>query len=130
MEITVKNLFKRISPRKVRPSLYGLKDMVATKAADITKFGSKKADRLVNELILSGLAACKEQYLDIETVTIKSISCNEGPRLKRSIPWSKGVSRRIVHRLAHLILVLSAEEAVKPVKAAASKEIPKTTKEK
>ena len=116
MEITVKNLFKRISPRKVRPSLHGLKDMNAVAASNMTKFGNKKADVLVYELLKAGMAACKEQYLDVDNVTIKSITCNEGPRLKRSIPWSKGAPRRIVHRLAHLVLTLSAPEVVKPKK--------------
>lgn len=120
MIITVKNLYKRISPRKIRPSLFGLRNMNIQAACDITKFGNKKADRLIHDLIKAGIAACKEQYLDIDSAIIKSIACNEGPRLKRAIPWSKGQSRRIVHRLSHIVLNVEAQD--KTVKKSADVE--------
>ena len=114
MEIKVKSLYRRISPRKVRPTLYGLRGMNIEAAMTATLFTNKKASKLVFTLIKSGLAAVKENYLEPREVTIKSIICNEGPRLKRIVPWSKGQSRRIVHRLSHIELVLNAPDAAKP----------------
>ena len=116
MEITVTTKYIRISPRKMRPVLFGLRGMKASEARTIAAFTNKKAAGFVKNILDSGLAAAKENYLEADTVTIKSIACNEGPRLKRMIPWSKGQSRRIMKKMAHLTLVLEAPDAPKKSK--------------
>lgn len=112
MEITVKNRNLKLSPRKVRPVLYGYRGMTAEAAKIKAKFTNKKAAGFVYDLIKSGIAAAKENYLEADQVTIKAIFCGEGPRLKRIQPWSKGQARRITKRMAHITLVL--ESAIIP----------------
>lgn len=114
MEITVHNKYVRISPRKARPVLYGLRGQNAQQAEVKLGFTNKKAAYFVRNLIKSGIAAAKENYLEVEQITIKSVYCNEAPRLKRAIAWSKGQSRRITKRGSHFTLVLEAPEAKKP----------------
>jgi ribosomal protein L22 len=64
-------------------------------------------------LVKSGIAAGKENHIEAEQLMIKAVYCNEAPRLKRAIAWSKGQSRRITKRASHITLVLeSAENAV------------------
>lgn len=120
MEITVKSKYLRISPRKVRPVLYGLRGMTAQQAAIVTKFVNKKGAKFILGLIKSGIAAARENYLDADKVLIKEIACNEGPMLKRMIPWSKGQGRRIKKRMAHITLTLESTE--QPKNAKSSKE--------
>jgi len=113
MEFKVKNLFVRISSRKVRPVLYGLRGLSGEAALVTLNFTNKKGARYAYELLKSGLAAAKENYFEPNEVHIKEIFCDEGPRLKRMIPWSKGQSRRITKRMSHLTLVLEANEKPK-----------------
>lgn len=118
MEITVKNKYVRISSRKVRPVLHGLRGMSGEEALVATKFLNKKAAYFIHSLIKSGVAAAKENYLEPNQVFIKQIACNEGPSLKRFIPWSKGVARKIQKRMSHFELTLESAETdvVKPKK--------------
>ncbi len=113
MEFTVKSKYLRISPRKVRPVLYGLRGMNAEAAKNTAYFTNKKAAGFIYDLIKSGIAVAKENYSEPENVIIKAIYCNEGPRLKRIQPWSKGQARRITKRMSHITLVLEAPETKK-----------------
>lgn len=113
MQITVKNLYRRISPRKARPVLYGLRGMTAEQALTTMLFTNKKAAGFILGLIRAGIGAAKENYLDADKVIIKEIYCNEGPRLKRIVPWSKGQARRVVKKMAHFTMVLESIEELK-----------------
>src|SRR3989344_6373962 len=113
MEIKVHNRNIRISPRKVRPVLHDLRGQTALKARDSLKFVNRKAAGFIYDLVKSGIAAAKENYLEADQVMIKQVFCNEAPRLKRSIAWSKGQSRRITKRASHITLVLESIESDK-----------------
>ena len=114
MEITVHNRNIRISPRKVRPVLHSMRGQTALKARDSLKFTNRKAAGFLYELVKSGIAAAKENYLEADQVIIKAVFCNEAPRLKRAMAWSKGQSRRITKRASHITLVLESIESTKP----------------
>jgi len=113
MDITVKNLFSKISPRKARPILHGLRGMTATAAKNALFFTDKKGARILVELVKSGIAAAKENYLEADKIFVKSICCNEGPRLKRHMPKSKGRTYLKQKRMSHFTLVLTDEAVIK-----------------
>ena len=83
MEITVKKMYLKRSPRKVRPVLFNIRKKTATQALAILKFTEKAVSRELYTLLASGVAAFKDQDLDTEKVYIKNIKCDDGPRLKR-----------------------------------------------
>ena len=107
MDIKVKSLYLKSSPRKVRPVLHGLRGQNAEKAMYSLLFTSRKGARFMADLIKSGLAAAKENDLDFDKLYIKSVFCNEGPMLKRRLIDSRGRSDAIHKRMCHLNLVLS-----------------------
>ncbi|MEI7792129.1 MAG: 50S ribosomal protein L22 [Candidatus Berkelbacteria bacterium] len=113
MEITVKNNYVRISARKVRPVMHGLRGMAAEEAKKVLFFTQRKAATLLYALVNSGIAAAKENFLETDQIFIKSVCCNEAPSLKRMQPWSKGQSRAITKRGSHLILTLESRETPK-----------------
>jgi len=127
MDIKVKSLFLKSSPRKVRPVLYGLRGMTLQAALVELKFTNKKGAALMFDLIKSGLAAAKENDLDVDKVYIKSVNCTEGPRLKRRLIGSRGRAKPILKRMCHLNLTVTDVliQKVAPIKN--SKDI---TKEK
>jgi large subunit ribosomal protein L22 len=109
MEFKVKSLYLKISPRKMRPVLHGLRSMTALEARNTLAFTNKKAAGFLHGLVNSGIAVAKENYFEADQVRVKSITCDEGPRLKRIEPWSKGQARRITKRMCHVTLVLETE---------------------
>lgn len=113
MEFKVKSLYLKISPRKMRPVLHGLCNMTAEEAKNTLSFTNRKAAGFLFDLVKSGIAVAKENYFEADQVTVKSIHCDEGPRLKRIQPWSKGQARRITKRMCHVTLVLEAPEKTK-----------------
>lgn len=113
MDITVKNLYVKVSPRKARPVLFGLRGEKAEAARDKMLFTHKKSASFLYELLKSGIAAAKENDIESSNLYVKSVCCNEGPRLKRRRFWSKGQSRRITKRMSHLVLTLTDEPAIK-----------------
>jgi len=105
--------------------------MTADQAKINLQFVNKKSAPLLHNLVKSGIAAAKENYFEPNQVVIKSIYCNEGPRLKRIIPWSKGQARRITKRLSHIVLTLeSVEEPLKKTEAKKSEDIKSNNKDK
>lgn len=107
MDIKVKSLFLKSSPRKVRPVLYGLRGMTLQAALTELKFTNRKGAKFMFDLVKSGLATAKENDLDVDKVYIKSVNCTEGPRLKRRLIGSRGRAKPIMKRMCHLNLTVS-----------------------
>lgn len=116
MEFKVKSLYLKISPRKMRPVLHGLRNMTALEAKNALAFTNRKAAGFLYGLVRSGIAVAKENYFEAADVKVKSIFCDEGPRLKRIQPWSKGQARRITKRMCHVTLVLEGQDKPKETK--------------
>lgn len=112
MEIKVKSLYLKSSPQKVRECLHGLRGQNPEKAITKLIFTNRKGADYTREVIKSAIAIAKENDLDLNTLFIKSISCNEGPRLKRRQIGSRGRSDAIKKRMCHINLVLSNEPEV------------------
>ncbi|MEK9156065.1 MAG: 50S ribosomal protein L22 [Patescibacteria group bacterium] len=109
MDITVSDKFIRVSPRKARPVLFGLRGEKVLSSLERIGFIRKKASLPISKLIKSGVAAAKESGLLPDNLYVKAIMCNEGPRLRRRRFESKGRSARITKRMSHLVLTLSDE---------------------
>ena len=131
MDIKVKSLFLKSSPRKVRPVLYGLRGMTLQAALTELKFTNRKGADFMFALVKSGLAAAKENDLDVDKVYIKSVNCTEGPRLKRRLIGSRGRAKPILKRMCHLNLVVSdILEVAKEEDKEEEKEVKKVKAEK
>lgn len=128
MDIKVKSLFLKSSPRKVRPVLHGLRGMALEAALVELKFTNKKGARFIFDLVKAGLAVAKENDLDVDKVYVKSINCTEGPRIKRRLIGSRGRSKPILKRMCHLNLTVS--DTVEAQKKADKKEIKEEIKKK
>lgn len=118
MDIKVKSLYLKSSPRKIRPLLFGLRGQNADQTMTSLGFINRKGSGMLIDLLKSALAIAKENDLDSDKIFIKSIYCNEGPRLKRRLIGSRGRSNPILKRMSHINLVLSdqaeKEETKKP----------------
>lgn len=109
MQIKVKYRFIKTSPRKIRE----VADLIRGKSYDWSmdqlKFLNKAAAFPVKELLQSAFTAAKDKELTLDSLFVKEIRADEGPRLKRRRLSSRGRAAKILKRMTHLTLVLSDE---------------------
>ena len=108
MEIKVKLSNLRTSPRKVRQVIDLVRGKRAPEAQSILLFTINKSARPVLKLLNSAIASAKHDLrLDESNLFISKITVDEGPKLKRWHPMSRGRAYPIIKRSSHIALVLS-----------------------
>jgi len=127
MEIVAKAKFIRISPKKVHPLLKDLRRKKAVLVLASLRYAHTKAGKLLYKLISSAISNATNNYnLKTDNLKIKTLTVDEGPRLKRHWLRSHGSADVILKRSSHLVVVL---EEIQPTASpkAKSKPISKIT---
>jgi len=135
MEIKSVQKFVKTSPRKLRLVAALAKKMKPTEAIETLPFSRKRAADPLVKVIKTAVANAKERGLKEENLIFKEIQINEGPRLKRGRPASRGVWHPYKRRMSHIRVVLEERkknEKLKPKTKVEKKEKPakKETKKK
>jgi len=137
MEIKVKLGNLRTSPRKVRQVIDLVRGKKVSEAQAILLFTVNKSARDVSKLLNSAVASAKHDlHLDESNLFISTITVDEGPKLKRWHPMSRGRAFPIIKRSSHIALTLkelkptdkSEKPAEKTGEKSVEKEIKKTEK--
>jgi large subunit ribosomal protein L22 len=116
MEIKVKLSNFRTSPRKVRQLIDLVRGKNVQQAQSILLFTVNKSSPVVLKLLNSAVASAKHDlHLDEANLFISKITVDEGPKLKRSHPMSRGRAYPIIKRSSHIALTLS-EKIIEKVK--------------
>ena len=98
----------RISPRKVRLVAESFAGRNAQEALERLRFVPKKASLPLSKVIKSAISNAKNNNkLDEKKLVIKEIVINEGPRLKRFLPRSRGMVHPILKRTSHIKVVVT-----------------------
>jgi large subunit ribosomal protein L22 len=99
--------FVRIAPRKARLVADLVRGKRVGDALTILKFTPKKGSVLINKTLRSALANAENTHMmDVETLFIKSIYVDDGPRLKRWQPRAMGRATPLLKRTCHITVVL------------------------
>jgi large subunit ribosomal protein L22 len=107
MEVKAKLNYLRIAQRKVRIVADLIRGKPVKEAKKILKFTVKKATTPLLKLLNSAIANAKNNFhLDEDNLYISKILVNEGPKLKRVFPRSRGHADTIQKKTSHVILVL------------------------
>jgi large subunit ribosomal protein L22 len=115
MDIKVKLNNIRISPRKVRQVVDLVRGKRALEAQSTLLFTTNKPARSVLNLLNSAIASAKHDFhLDESNLFISKITVDEGIKLKRWHPMSRGRAYPIIKRSSHIALTLS--ESAQPAK--------------
>jgi len=123
MPLTVKAKYIRMAPRKIRLVADMVRGQEVEKAKSLLDFAVKKSSLPVLKLLNSGVANAKSN-LDWEesNLYIKKITVDEGPKLKRWRPRSRGMASPIEKKVSHITIVLAQiEERKKGLKKKKSK---------
>jgi large subunit ribosomal protein L22 len=108
MEIKVRLSNLRTAPRKVRLVADLVRGKKVPQAQSILLFTVNKSARPVLKLLNSAVASAKQNYqLDETSLFISKITVDEGPKLKRWHPMSRGRAFPIIKRSAHVVLTIS-----------------------
>ena len=108
MEVNVKLSNLRTAPRKVRQVVDLVRGKNVSQAQSILLFTVNKSARPVLKLLNSAVASAKQNYqLNEENLFISKITVDEGPKMKRWHPMSRGRAYPIIKRSSHIALTLS-----------------------
>jgi large subunit ribosomal protein L22 len=106
----IKNV--RISPKKLRFLLSGIKKLSPKEALVYLLYTPKKGAKILYQAIKSSISNAKN-YLKIgeERLKFKVIAINEGLRLKRYHPGGRGTTKPYKKRFSHIIITLIGEDS-------------------
>ncbi|MBI4415011.1 MAG: 50S ribosomal protein L22 [Candidatus Kerfeldbacteria bacterium] len=103
--------YLRMSPRKVRLVVDGIRGLSADAAERQLLFSPKQAAKPVLKLLRSAIANAEHNFkLRREGLTISTIVADGGPVLKRFQPRAFGSAAAILKRSTHVTLILSVPE--------------------
>ncbi len=117
MQVKVKLSNLRTAPRKVRLVADLVRGKNVAQAQSILTFTVGRACQPVLKLLNSAVASAKhDMQLDESNLYISELRVDEGPKLKRWHPMSRGRAYPIEKKTSHIILVLSERKPTTKVK--------------
>ncbi|MGH7881540.1 MAG: 50S ribosomal protein L22 [Candidatus Dormibacteraceae bacterium] len=107
MEVMAKAKFVRRGPRKVRL----LADLIRGQRVDAAlsglRFAPQHAAADLAKVVKSAAANAENNYdLDARELMVKAVTVDEGPRVRRFRPVSKGMAHGYIHPSCHITVVV------------------------
>lgn len=132
MEIKVKLSNFRTSPRKSRQVVDLIRGKSVAQAQAILLFTVNKSSRPILKLLNSAVAsATHDLHMDESSLFISKITVDEGPKMKRWHPMSRGRAYPIIKRSCHIAITIAEKKIATPVvKEIKKKEVVKTAVKK
>lgn len=101
--------YVRISPRKARLAAGLIRGKQAQEAELQLRYSKLKGGRLLIKTLKSAVANAESNSdLRKEDLVVREVRVDEGPRMKRSKPRSKGSSHPILKRMSHFTVVVAS----------------------
>lgn len=107
---TIYNL--RITPRKVRLVSDTLKGKSVNDSMAQLQLMPWRSVLSISKLLKSAVANAKNKNMDVSKLFIESITVNQGPMLKRSLPRAQGRATPIQKKMSHLSVTLGEKESI------------------
>lgn len=129
MESTSTQKFVRMSPTKLRFVADGVRGKNVSEILAVLPFVQKNAASVIGKVVRSAAANAVSKGANPSELVVKSIEINEGPRLKRFRPVSRGQAHKYVRKMSHVIVKVATpkdpttkkEKAVKKTKESKKK---------
>lgn len=102
--------YVRISPRKARLAAGLIRGLPVVQASAQLTLCNMKGGRLLKKTLDSAVANAETQ-LDArrDSLTVREVRVDEGPRLKRAKPKNRGGRHAILKRTSHFTVVVGTE---------------------
>jgi len=109
MKASLKNY--RQAPRKVRLVADAVRGKDVSSALTTLQFMPKRAARAMRKLIASAVAnAAQEGNVEVSTLTVGTITVDDGITMKRWKPRSRGMANPIRKRTSNIVVELKTTE--------------------
>ncbi|MDE2235475.1 MAG: 50S ribosomal protein L22 [Gammaproteobacteria bacterium] len=110
MQVAATHKFARVTPYKARLVADQIRGKPVGHALQILEFSPRRAAQLLKKVLESAIANAEHNNgADIDTLKIKSICVDDGPRMKRWMTRAKGRGARILKRTSHISLTVADE---------------------
>lgn len=104
----LKNL--AISPKKLRFYLKALKKLSPKEALERLFYGTQKATKILYQALKSAITNAKQTLkVDENLLKFKTFTVEEGIKIKRYRPGSRGTVKPIIKRRSHIKIVLTTD---------------------
>ncbi|MEK7177599.1 MAG: uL22 family ribosomal protein [Patescibacteria group bacterium] len=121
----------KVSPKKARFYLAAIKKLGPAKSLEFLMYENTNASEILYKAIKSAISSAK-QILKVEDnlLNFKLLSVEQGQKLKRYRPGSRGNAKPINRRMSHIKIILEAKTAkkVEPKVEVKKLEVKKATK--
>ncbi len=107
----------RQAPRKVRLVANLIRGKKVAEALIELNFLAKRAADPIKKLVASAVANAKNLEIPVDTLVVKTITVDQGPIMKRSMPRARGRAFPIHKHTSHIVITLDTETTVKNKKA-------------
>jgi large subunit ribosomal protein L22 len=107
MEIKAQLNYARLSTRRTRQVAKLIFGKNINLAKSILATTPKKPALEIMKLLKSAIKNAQNQNINIDNLFIKEIIVNEGPKLKRFFPGSRGRAELIKKKTTHIKMILS-----------------------
>jgi len=112
MEVTASHRFATVSYRKVRLVLAHLPGQKIAPALNLLKFLPTPHAKIVAKIVKAAASNAENNYsMDPDSLYIKRAVANEGRRLKRVRPQSRGRYSPYIKRTSHITIVVDERES-------------------
>lgn len=99
--------FVKISPTKIRAVAGLVRGKKVEEALDLLRYNVRRSATPLLKLLKSAVAnADQKGGVDVDRLYVKSLLVNEGPRMKRMRPRSRGMANRVVKAMSHIVVEL------------------------
>lgn len=111
MNVRAEAKYLQMSPRKVRLVVDVVRGLPVSRALATLQFMPQRAAKDVYKVVKSAAANAENNFsLEPETLVVKEIFANEGPRLKRFRPRAHGRVSPLLKRSTHITAIVGEKE--------------------
>lgn len=122
MEVTAQLVNARMTPRKVRSLREVIVGLPVKEARAQLAFQNSKAAVIIGKVLGSAVANAQHNHeIEESSLMVAELKVDEGRRLKRWRPVSRGTAHAFVKRTSHLTVVLEELQAKRKVKKTVKK---------
>src|SRR3989344_5202996 len=111
MEAISTQKFERLSPRKLRLIADMVRKMTPVEALEILPFVTKRGAKPFGKVIKSAIANATVKGASPESLVFKSVQVNQGAKMKRFRPVSRGRAHSYVKYVSHIRVVVTTENS-------------------
>jgi large subunit ribosomal protein L22 len=102
--------FLKMSPTKLRFVADSVRGKNASEVLEVLPFVQKEAASAIRKVVRAAVAGAVEKGANPSDLVVKSIEINEGPKLKRFRPVSRGQAHAYVRKLSHIKVVVHSAD--------------------